>query len=87
MARPQGGHPICLFVTQPANNSYVGKSCTFQMHMARKLKFSFEDTSNVWTPFHNSCNFSINGHRYTSTFSDVTDSSLGMIKANIKNYA
>jgi hypothetical protein len=44
---PQGGHPTCPLVTQPTNNPYIGKSCTLQMHMARKLNFSFEDTSNT----------------------------------------
>jgi len=44
---PQGGHPTCPFVTQLANNPYVGKSCTFKMHMIHKLKLSFENTTNA----------------------------------------
>jgi hypothetical protein len=56
------------------------------MHITRKLKHPFEDTANVWTPLQNSCNSSINGHRYTSMFPNVTNSFLGMFKANIKKY-
>jgi hypothetical protein len=39
-----------------------------------------------FTPIHNSCNLSINGYKYTSTFVDVTDSFIRIIKTNIKRY-
>jgi len=86
VARPQGGHSTGPFITQLTNNPYAGKSCTLQMHVVHKLKLSFEDKSNVWTPLHNNCNYSINGCRYTSTFLDATNSVLGMFKVNIKKY-
>ncbi len=39
-----------------------------------------------FTPIHNSCKLSISGCKYTSTFVDVTDSFLGIVKTNILKY-
>jgi len=82
----QGGHPLCPLVTHLANSLNARKSCTLHLHMACSINVPLEKISNAWTPIHRTCNSSINGYIYTSTFSTFTNFFPRIIRVSIKKY-